>query len=238
MANHLTSFPDGGLALVVGVSGGIGRALALGLRASERFEGVLEASRSGPLAVDIVDEASVRALAEEVLDSALPLRLVIDATGFLHSETYRPERSWRHIDPEHLQYSFQVNALGPMLLMKHLLPLMPLGGKAVFATLSARVGSIGDNGYGGWYAYRASKAALNQFVRTAAIELSRKWPEGICVALHPGTVDTPLTAPFSKQGLNVRSPEEAAADLLQVIDALTVGETGGFLDYRGIRVPW
>lgn len=111
-----------------------------------------------------MDEASVRALAVQVMDSALPLRLVIDAMGVLHNETYRPERSWCHIDPEHLQYSFQVNALGPMLLMKQLLPLMPIGDKTVFATLSARVGSIGDNGYGGWYAYRASHAALNQLV--------------------------------------------------------------------------
>ncbi|WP_022729609.1 SDR family NAD(P)-dependent oxidoreductase [Fodinicurvata sediminis] len=238
MANHLTSFPEGGLALVVGATGGIGSALVQALDVSGRFEGVLKVSRNSSPAVDIVEEASVRALAGTVSDSGLPLRLVIDATGFLHDETYRPERSWRHIEPEHLHYSFLVNAVGPALLMKHLLPLLPRQGKAALATLSARVGSIEDNGYGGWYAYRASKAALNQLVRTAAIELSRRWPEAICTALHPGTVDTRLTAPFSKQGLNVRSPEEAAVDLIKVIDELTVAQNGSFLDYRGNKISW
>jgi NAD(P)-dependent dehydrogenase (short-subunit alcohol dehydrogenase family) len=122
--------------------------------------------------------------------------------------------------------------------MKHLLPLLPRSGKAVFATLSARVGSIGDNTIGGWYSYRAAKAALNQLVRTAAIELRRTRPEAICVALHPGTVATPLSAPFAKAGLNVRPPEEAARDLLAVIESLSPAQSGGFFDYRGAELPW
>jgi hypothetical protein len=115
---------------------------------------------------------------------------------------------------------------------------VPREGKAVFATLSARVGSIGDNGFGGWYAYRASKAALNQLVRTAAVELGRRRPEAVCVALHPGTVATPLTEPFSKRGLTVRAPDDAAARLLAVIDRLGPGESGGFYDDAGAPIPW
>jgi NAD(P)-dependent dehydrogenase (short-subunit alcohol dehydrogenase family) len=137
-----------------------------------------------------------------------------------------------------MQKSFAVNAIGPALLMKSLLPLLPRTGKAVFATLSARVGSIGDNQIGGWYSYRAAKAALNQLVHTAAIELKRTRPEAICVALHPGTVATPLSAPFAKAGLKIRPPEEAARDLLAVIESLSPAQSGGFFDYRGTEMPW
>ncbi|MFC4350981.1 SDR family NAD(P)-dependent oxidoreductase [Fodinicurvata halophila] len=238
MAEQLDSFPEGGSALVLGASGGIGRAVAHGLVGSGCFARVFEASRSGTPRVDLEDEESIQALATEISDSEFALRLVLDATGFLHDERFRPERSWRHLETAHLEKSFCVNAIGPALLMKHLLPLFPRRGKAVFATLSARVGSIGDNGYGGWYAYRASKAALNQLVRTASIELSRRCPDAICVAVHPGTVETPLTAPYSKQGLNVRSPEQAATQLISVLDGLSAAQSGTFLDYRGEVLPW
>ncbi len=149
-----------------------------------------------------------------------------------------PEKSWRDLDPAHMARAFAVNAIGPALLMKHFLPLLPRQGRSVFATLSARVGSIGDNRLGGWYSYRASKAALNQFVRTAAIELGRRQPGAICVALHPGTVSTPLSAPFVKAGLDVQTPEEAAARLLDTIEGLGPGSSGGFFDHRGNPVPW
>ena len=122
--------------------------------------------------------------------------------------------------------------------MKHVLPRLPRSGKAVFATLSARVGSISDNRLGGWYSYRASKAALNQLVRTAAIELNRRSPEALCIALHPGTVATALSAPFAATGLNIHSPSEAARYLLTVIEQLTEDPTGGFFDWRGQQVPW
>jgi NAD(P)-dependent dehydrogenase (short-subunit alcohol dehydrogenase family) len=122
--------------------------------------------------------------------------------------------------------------------MKHFLPLLARDGKAVFATLSAKVGSIGDNQLGGWYSYRASKAALNQLVHTAAIELRRKHPHAVCVALHPGTVDTGLTSPFAKTGLNVVSPESAAHRLLQVIDGLNASQSGGFINHDGQALPW
>jgi len=164
--------------------------------------------------------------------------LVFDATGFLHGDGMEPEKSWRELDPAHLAHAFAINAIGPALLMKHFLPLLPRERRAVFATLSARVGSIGDNRLGGWYAYRASKAALNQLVRTAAVELRRGRPQAICVALHPGTVDTGLSAPFAKSGLQVQAPAEAAARLLAVIERLGPGDSGEFLPHRGAPVPW
>ena len=173
-----------------------------------------------------------------VADQVVELRRLFDASGFLHGGRFQPEKSWRDLDPAHLAHNFAVNAIGPALLMKHFLPLLPRNGKAVFATLSAKVGSIGDNQLGGWYGYRAAKAALNQLVHTAAIELKRSRPQAICVALHPGTVDTHLSAPFSKAGLAVRPPEEAASDLLAVIDGLKPEQTGGFFDYRGDSLPW
>jgi NAD(P)-dependent dehydrogenase (short-subunit alcohol dehydrogenase family) len=166
------------------------------------------------------------------------LRLVIDATGFLHDADFQPEKSLRQIDPAHLARSFAINATGPALLMKHFLPLLSRTERAVFATLSARVGSIGDNRLGGWYAYRASKAAVNQLVRTAAIELARTRPKAICVALHPGTVDTGLSGPFAKTGLETQSPAQSAARLIAVIDALTPEKTGLLFDHLGKQIPF
>jgi NAD(P)-dependent dehydrogenase (short-subunit alcohol dehydrogenase family) len=166
------------------------------------------------------------------------LRLVIDATGFLHDDRQTPEKSWRQLDAENLARAFALNAIGPALIMKHVLPLLPRSGKAVFATLSARVGSIGDNRLGGWYAYRASKAALNQLVRTASLELARRSPEAICIALHPGTVATSLSAPFTAAGLEVHTPAAASRHLLAVVDELTAEANGGFFDWRGQPVPW
>ena len=134
--------------------------------------------------------------------------------------------------------SFRINAIGPALIMKHLLPKLPRSGRSIFVTLSARVGSIGDNFSGGWYSYRASKAALNQFVRTASLELSRTHPESICIALHPGTVDTNLSRPFSSNQKNIFSAEDSALKMIDVINKLTLDSTGGFFDWNGKVVPW
>jgi len=163
---------------------------------------------------------------------------VIDATGFLHDERQSPEKTWRQIDSGKLARSFALNAIGPALIMEHVLPRLPRTGKAVFATLSARVGSIGDNRLGGWYSYRASKAALNQLVRTAAVELARRAPDALCVALHPGTVATALSAPFAATGVEVHSSAAAAGHLLAVVDQLPADANGGFFDWRGSPVPW
>ena len=134
--------------------------------------------------------------------------------------------------------AFAINTIGPALVMKHLLPLLPSSGRAVFAALSARVGSIGDNRLGGWTSYRASKAALNQIVHTQSIELHRRNPGAICVALHPGTVATALSEPFSADGLTVRQPDTAAREILNVIACLSPDDNGAFLDQNGKCVPW
>ncbi len=225
--------PD--LAVVIGAAGGVGAALATAL--SEGGHHVVGLGRGSAPPLDLLDEASIAAAAAHVAGLGAP-RLVIDATGFLHGGGYVPERSWRDLEPAHMAHAFAVNAIGPALLMKHFLPLLPRQGRSVFATLSARVGSIGDNRLGGWYAYRASKAALNQLVRTAAIELRRRASEAICVALHPGTVETKLSAPFARSGLEVRPAAQAAAELLGVIAALTPADSGGFRDHKGAVVPW
>jgi len=160
-------FASGGLAIVFGVSGGIGSALAVAIERERRFADVIGFSRTGDRRVDLLSEDSIEGASRDIVSGGLPVRLIIDATGFLHGDGFVPEKSWRQLDPSHMAKSFAINAIGPALLMKHFLPLLPRQGKSVFATLSAKVGSIGDNRIGGWYSYRASKAALNQVGRTA-----------------------------------------------------------------------
>ncbi len=236
-AIDLRSFAKGGVAVVFAASGGIGSALAGALRTVDAFSQVIAISRATEPAIDLLDEASIERAAKFASGQG-ELRLVIDATGFLQDARQKPEKSWRQIDAENLSRAFALNAIGPALIMKHVLPLLPREGKAVFATVSARVGSIGDNRLGGWYAYRASKAALNQLVRTAAVELARRAPDAICVALHPGTVATALSAPFEASGLEIHAPAAAALHLLAVAEQLTHSANGGFFDWRGQPVPW
>lgn len=234
---ELASFPKDGVAVVFGSSGGIGRALLDAISAADRFKRVIALSRKSSPSIDLLDEATIEQAAAFAADQG-ELRLVIDATGFLHDDRQRPEKSWRDIDAVNLARSFALNSIGPALIMKHVLPRLPRSGKAVFATLSARVGSIADNRLGGWYSYRASKAALNQLVRTAAIELARRSPEALCVALHPGTVATKLSEPFAACGPEVHSPAAAARYLLLVAEQLEADASGGFYDWRGQRVAW
>ena len=228
----------GGIAIVVGSSGGIGSALHERLSAQSRFGAVLGLGRRSSPPLDLTDEESIAGAARHVAGLGRDVRLIIDASGILHDDGLSPEKSWRDLDAAQMAKAFAVNAIGPALLMKHFLPLLPRQGRSVFATLSARVGSIGDNRLGGWYSYRASKAALNQFVRTAAIELGRRQPAALCVALHPGTVATSLSSPFVKAGLDVQTPDQAAGRLLDVIDRLPPGSSGGFFDHLGKPVPW
>jgi NAD(P)-dependent dehydrogenase (short-subunit alcohol dehydrogenase family) len=235
--SDLRSFPKAGVAVIFGASGGIGGGLVEAIQAAERFEHVVAFSRSTSPSIDLLDEASLERAAAFAAARG-ELRLVIDATGFLHDDRQGPEKSWRQLDAVNLTRSFALNAIGPALIMKHVLPRLPRSGKAVFATLSARVGSIGDNRLGGWYSYRASKAALNQLVRTAAVELARRSPDALCIALHPGTVATALSAPFAATGLEVHSPAAAARHLLAVVDQLSADANGGFFDWRGQPVPW
>jgi NAD(P)-dependent dehydrogenase (short-subunit alcohol dehydrogenase family) len=227
-----------GTALVIGATGGIGEALVAALEARGDYDRVVALSRSSDPPVDVCREPSIAAAADWLKETAASPGLIVDATGFLHDERFGPEKALAEIDPDHMAKAFAINATGPALLMKHFLPLLPRGERAVFATLSARVGSIGDNRLGGWHAYRASKAALNQLVRGASIELGRKNREAICVALHPGTVDTPLSQPFARSGLDVRTPDVAAEEILDVIANLTPDDSGGFFDHKGETVEY
>jgi NAD(P)-dependent dehydrogenase (short-subunit alcohol dehydrogenase family) len=232
------SFPAGGIAVVMGASGGIGQALAEQLGTASCFSRVLGYSRSSTIALDLTLPSTIEAVAKDVACRGADLRLVIDATGVLDGDGCIAEKTFRQLDASEMARAFAVNAIGPALLMKHFLPLLPRSGRSVFATLSARVGSIGDNTLGGWYSYRASKAALNQIVRTAAIELHRTRPDALCVALHPGTVATRLSARYVKSGLDVQSPEHAAMQILTVLDALVPEASGGLLDQQGRPIPW
>lgn len=234
--------PAPGMALVIGSSGGLGAALLGGLQQRGGHSLVRGVSRTSAPPLDLADEASIAAAAADTAEhcaaAGAPLRLLLVASGFLHQGGQGPERSWSQLDAAYLRRVFEVNAIGPALLVKHFFPLLAREGTAAAAFISARVGSIGDNALGGWYGYRASKAALNQLVRTASIELTRRNRQSVCVALHPGTVATALSQPFAKTGLQVRPPEVAAGELLDVIAALTPAQTGGFLDYRGAPIPW
>ena len=227
-----------GLAVVVGASGGIGSALQAALVAEGRAAGVVSLSRTTQPAIELTDEASMAAAAAHVAALGIEPRRILVASGILEGEGAQAEKSWSQLSAASLARAFAVNAIGPALLMKHFLPLLPRHGPSVFAVLSARVGSIGDNRLGGWYGYRASKAALNQLVRTASVELRRRNPQAICVAVHPGTVRTRLSAPHRTDHLTVREPPEAARMLLEVIERLGPQHSGLLLDYRGDPLPW
>ena len=234
-------------ALVIGASGGIGSAVT-DLLARGGFDTVHALSRSGIVPnlpstqagrIDIEDEASIMAAAEHLVKGA-PLRFILVATGLLHDATLQPEKTYRALTPEHLARSFRINAIGPALVAKHMLPLLPKVGKSIFAVLSARVGSIEDNHLGGWYGYRASKAALNQLVRTCAVELKRQKSQAVCVALHPGTVDTALSSPFQArvEAAKLFSSSYAAERMLEVADALTIADSGRFFAWDGQQIPF
>jgi NAD(P)-dependent dehydrogenase (short-subunit alcohol dehydrogenase family) len=222
-------------ATIIGATGGIGQALADVLEADPNCAVVVRLSRS-QTGFDLGDEASIERAAAGIKDAHGDMDLVFDATGALEIDGTGPEKSLRAIDPAVMARQFAVNAIGPALILKHFSPLMPRARRALLATLSARVGSIGDNRLGGWISYRAAKAALNQIVKTASIEIARTHPQAIVAALHPGTVATALTAPFRHGEATV--PIDAARQLLGVLDRLQSASTGGFFAYDGQAVDW
>ena len=223
-------------AVVVGASGGIGAALAEALAEEGARVRGLARSAAGAGFIDLEDEASIAAAAARVAAETPAPALVVVATGLLHEDGHGPEKSLRDLDPVWLARQYAINAIGPALVAKHFLPIMPRGVRSVFAVLSARVGSIGDNRLGGWYGYRASKAALNQLVRTLAIEDRRRNERGLVVGLHPGTVDTALSRPFQSAGRDLFTPGRAAVQLLDVLDALKPADSGRLFDWEGREV--
>jgi len=244
--------------LVVGASGGIGLGFVQALlpnpqvariyatyrqpqSAAALFElGQKHPDRLSCLALELTDEAQVAAGIHQIQAQVKQLHLVINCVGLLHAGPLQPEKSLQQINPEHLLQYFQVNSIGGILLAKHLQPLLKHSDRNLFATISAKIGSIGDNHLGGWYGYRASKSALNMLIRTAAIEYGRKSPKTVLVLLHPGTTDTRLSQPFQR---NV--PQEklfpvgrTVSQLLAVLAALTIEDSGQFFSWDGSRLPW
>ena len=218
-------------ALVVGASGGIGAALADALTA--RGAEVRRLSRAGD-GLDLRDPASIERAMGGVEG---PFGLILIATGILAPAGAAPEKALAQIDAARMAEVMGVNAIGPALILRHAARLLPRRARSAVGVLSARVGSIGDNALGGWHAYRASKAALNQIVRGAAVELGRSHPQAVVAALHPGTVETPFTAGYTPAYGKI-GPDTAAARLLGVLDGLAAGETGVFRDAEGRAVPW
>lgn len=225
-ATGTPNLPAMNTALVIGASGGIGAALADRLSADHR---VIRLSRSAD-GLDVTDPTSVAA-ALDPLDG--PFDVVFIASGILAPGGHAPEKSLDQIDADAMARTFAVNAIGPALLLRHLAPKLAKGARV--GVLTARVGSIGDNQMGGWYSYRAAKAAANQIVHGAALEIRRRLKESVVVALHPGTVETPFTEGYKAKKVTA---EDAAANLVGVLTSLDPSETGGFFDYAGERIEW
>jgi NAD(P)-dependent dehydrogenase (short-subunit alcohol dehydrogenase family) len=222
------------MAMIFGATGGIGEALAAEYASRHPLAQVIGVSRNCIPAVDLLDESSISAAAREYAKAGISPDLVIVATGVLHKNGKGPEKSLRELDPEWMVENYRINAVGPALIAKHFLPLMPRSGRTCLAILSARVGSISDNRLGGWHSYRASKAALNMLVRNISIEAQRRNPEAIIVGLHPGTVETPLSAPFKGNPAHVRfTAADAAKQLLDVLDGLNPAQSGQLFAYDG-----
>ena len=257
-ASILSRFQRPVTALVTGASRGVGRAFVqrlaseAGVRriwagcrdpaAAAELAAMAEADgRIRLLGLDVTDEGRLAAAARTVAMEAEPLDMVINCAGVLHEpDGMRPERRLAEVRADWLMQSFAVNAAGPLLLARYLEPLLPRRERAVFASLSARVGSISDNRLGGWYAYRGAKAAQNMFMKTLSIELARRVRGIVCVALHPGTTRTDLSEPFrgSVPEDKLFSPERAAEQLLRVLDGLGSSDNGGFFAWNGEKIPW
>jgi len=236
-------------AIIIGARGGVGQAFVDAIAKSSKHNQVWATSTTDTAnsglghyisQLDITNEASLARFTTQLKTENYVPNLVINCSGVLHTNEYGPERSWRHLDIDVMRKVFDVNTFGVGLLGKHLLPLFKREGRGVFASLSARVGSIGDNRLGGWYSYRASKAAQNMIIKGLSIEAGMKWRDLICVALHPGTVDTDLSKPFSRSvpAHKLFDRHTACQHLCQVIEQLTPADTGRFLAWDGQPIEY
>jgi NAD(P)-dependent dehydrogenase (short-subunit alcohol dehydrogenase family) len=228
-----SSFPQDFRALVVGAAGGIGQAFVEHLKNSRRCAYVLAASRATGL--DFDDESSIGRWLDSLQDQTA-FHLIIVCTGVLHGADFSPEKKLGDLSYAKMNAVFRINTFGPALLLGPLARKLDRE-RGVFAVLSAKVGSIEDNRLGGWYSYRASKAALNMMIKTASIEIKRTQPSAVLVAMHPGTVDTPLSQPFGG-AQSGQPPLSAAAQMLNVLNSMTAEDTGSFKTYSGEPLPW
>ena len=239
------------VAVVVGSSGGVGDAFVQKLSRSTQCKKLIMTSRQPMvlgevdskhtwLSMDITNEESIASVASYMQNQNIEPNVILNLSGILHDDQFGPERTWRNLNMETMRRVFDINTFGVALLAKHLIPCIPRSGRSVFASLSARVGSISDNRLGGWYSYRASKAAQNMMIKTLSIEAHRKWKELICVALHPGTVRTQLSEPFTKHydSKKLFTPQQSCDYLCEVISGLTVNDTGGFFAWDGQKIEF
>ena len=255
MVNFNEDHRDSKTALIVGAGRGIGLGFVRQILATDDIDRLyatyrqLESAtellaitdrRLHCLQMDITDESQIAATIKQIQSETTKLHYMINCIGILHDGEMQPEKSLRQINSEQLLRYFQVNSIGAMLLFKYIQPLLKHGDRSIIATISAKVGSIGDNQTGGWYGYRASKAALNMFIKTTSIEYKRTCPQAIVVALHPGTTDTKLSLPFQRNvpPEKLFSVDQTVAQLLKVIDKLKSDDSGEFFAWDGSRLPW
>ena len=231
----MASLPEGYRALVVGTTGAIGGALLQQLQADPRCAAVVGVSRQSTPGLDLLSEPSIQACAQALAEQG-PFHLVLDATGALTLNGRGPEKRLGELDAAHLLNALHLNAVGPGLLLKHFAPWLASGQRVIWGKLSARVGSIEDNRKGGWYGYRAAKAALNMLLQTAAIEMSRRRPLLVVAALQPGTVQSALSQPFV--GQDALHPDASAQRLLATLDGLQPTGRAQFVDHQGQHIPW
>jgi NAD(P)-dependent dehydrogenase (short-subunit alcohol dehydrogenase family) len=231
----MQSFGPNFKALIIGASGGIGNAMVQTLQDDPNCATVVGLHRSSSPAIDFTSETSLANAAGHFAERER-FNLIVVATGLLHTDQFMPEKKLSDLNYDQLATTFQINTFGPALAIRHFAPLLDTQ-RSVFAVLSAKVGSIGDNRLGGWYSYRASKAALNMLIKTAAIEVKRSNPNAVLAALHPGTVNSRLSKPFKGETLG-RSAIDAGTDMLNTLDQLTAEKSGGFFSYDGQELPW
>jgi NAD(P)-dependent dehydrogenase (short-subunit alcohol dehydrogenase family) len=231
----MQSLPEGYRALVIGATGAIGSALLQQLQSDPRCDLALGVSRESKPGLDLFSEASIAGCAQALAVQG-PFHVVLDATGALTVNGRGPEKRLDELDAAHLLAALHLNAVGPSLLLKHFAPLLASGQRVIWAKLSARVGSIEDNRKGGWYGYRAAKAALNMLLQTACIEMVRRRPLAVVAALQPGTVRSALSQPFV--GADAMAPEDSAQRLLAVLDALQPTGRAQFVDHQGQTIAW
>ena len=224
-------------AIVIGNNGGIGQSVLEQLKSSNQYDQVLGFNRNSKLKVDITNEQDLQNLRAKILNEHLNVKVLFNAVGYLHDNNYFPEKKAESIYIDYMKKSFLINSIGSALLIKHIAPVMPDNTCSLFACLSAKVGSISDNHLGGWYSYRASKAALNQLIKTASIEYKRKKPKLILISLHPGTVSTNLSKPFISKK-NTVTPDNAAKNIINVLSKVSPDESGLLIDNNKQKIPF